>query len=325
MSAVVTASAWPAALDERLSSSLVCEYASLTRAGTPVTWAVTPYVGDGTLDISTGLSYPDKAERARRNPEVALLFSDPTGSTSRDVVLVQGRAAVRDRDLQANTDRYVAASLARTTGFKGMPWPLVRRMGWYFARIWVEVTPHRVLWWPDGDQAAAPREWRPERAPAPTVSDPAPTGKRLASRTTPPVDWRPFAERAERLGAPVVTGVVDGRPLPLKTRSAERTAEGFRVTLPVGLSMESGPVCLTFHQVGEGLQWQENVVLLGSAEVRGEHAEVRIERALNDWSLSGRRLERMRAFTGPGKVLRQRLEHEAARRGQSVPVVNRPG
>jgi hypothetical protein len=208
-------------LDPVFALPLACEYASLTRDNRPVTWPVTPYVGaNGTLDISTGLSYPDKAERARRNPRVALSFSDPTGTSLAEppTVLVQGRATVRDVDLQSNTDRYVEQSLARTDGMNGMPWFLVSRLGWYFARIWVEVTPERVLWWPRGDLSAAPNEWR---APGPVLtppSDPAPHGARLPGRCTPPSDWRPFAERAERLGNPVVTMVLDGAPLPVRTR-----------------------------------------------------------------------------------------------------------
>src|SRR4051812_17122039 len=48
-----------------LDRSLVCEYASLTKDGRPITWPLTAYVGPtGTLDVSTGLAYPDKAERA---------------------------------------------------------------------------------------------------------------------------------------------------------------------------------------------------------------------------------------------------------------------
>src|SRR5689334_13556962 len=95
--------ALPAEVRQVFERSLVSEYTSLTRAGHPVTWPITPFVGErGTLDLTTGLGYPDKAERARRNPRVALLYSDPAGNGPDlpPVVLVQGRAAVRDADLQ---------------------------------------------------------------------------------------------------------------------------------------------------------------------------------------------------------------------------------
>ncbi len=74
------APSWPAELGEVFERELTCEYASLTRSGSPVTLPSTPYVGNGTLDVSTGLTYPAKAERARRNPKVALLFADPIGA-----------------------------------------------------------------------------------------------------------------------------------------------------------------------------------------------------------------------------------------------------
>jgi hypothetical protein len=46
---------------------------------------------------------------------VALLYADPIGSASAHlpVVLVQGHAAVCDADLQANTDRYTRATMAK--------------------------------------------------------------------------------------------------------------------------------------------------------------------------------------------------------------------
>ena len=118
--------------------AITCEYASLTASGDPVTVPVTPYVGETgtTLDVSTGLTYPAKAERARRNPKVALLFADPLGSGLEDppTVLVQGLAAVRDADLQANTDRYVRVSLAKLPAVtKGQPRLVLRRMAFYYA------------------------------------------------------------------------------------------------------------------------------------------------------------------------------------------------
>jgi len=74
--------------------------ATLTSHYTPNTYPVTPYVGDDgrTLDASTGLTYPTKAERARRNPKVALLYSDPVGSglIKPAAALVLGLASVRE-------------------------------------------------------------------------------------------------------------------------------------------------------------------------------------------------------------------------------------
>ncbi|MEV4460475.1 hypothetical protein [Microbispora sp. NPDC049633] len=331
----MTASApttWPREAAELFDRAMVCEYASLTRDGRPVTWPVTPYAGAaGTLDVSTGLTYPGKAERARRDPRVALLFSSAgaagagSGPDRPPVVLVQGRATVRDADLQANTDRYVRLSLAKTgTGFAGMPWFLVKRLGWYFARIWVEVTPERIVWWPEGDLSRTPEVWTGPGGVAVPASDPAPAGPRLPSRSAPPPDWRLFADRAARLGEPVVTMVADGMPLAVRVRSAVRTDAGFDLWLPAGVQAAGGPVCLTFHRHGPAMEWQENVVLVGSATGEGDRLSVRVERALNDWSLSGNRRERIRSFYGEGRMLRKRLEAEAARRGQAVPRVRRP-
>jgi hypothetical protein len=316
---------WPAELQPVFSSLQVCEYASLTRDGRPVTWAVTPYLGNGTLDISTGLSYPDKAERARRNRRVALLFSEPSGSglTSPPVVLVQGSASVRDADLQANTDRYVRESLPRNAALSRMPGRLLRGMGWYLARIWVEVTPERITWWPGGDLGQPPRVWHDPAASAPP-SDPAPRGPRLPSRNRPPQDWSANAQRADRLGPPVLTWVDEGRPFVARCRAGVRTASGFRVTPPVGVTVVPGPVCLTFHQVGPATSWQENVVLLGDAAVAGDDVDIRVERALTDWSINGNPAQRLWRFMGQSRELRRRAATEAERRGQPVPTIHPP-
>ncbi|MEU8192652.1 hypothetical protein AB0C10_02580 [Microbispora amethystogenes] len=325
MGALVTS--WPREAAELFGRAVVCEYASLTRDGRPVTWPMAPYTGaGGTLDVSTGLTYPDKAERARRNPRVALLYSsaEGVGPGRAPVVLVQGRATVRDADLQAGTDRYVRESLAANAGgMAGMPWFLLKRLGWYFARIWVEVTPERIVWWPEGDLSGPPEEWAHPGEPVVPPSDPAPKGPRLPSRSAPPADWRPFADRAARLGEPVVTMVADGRPLPVRARAAVRTGTGFNLRLPAGIEAADGPVCLTFHRYGPALAWQENMVLVGTATGDGDRLSVRVERALNDWSLP-RGGARFRSFLGEGRKLRNRLRAEAARRGQPVPVVRRP-
>ena len=61
---------------------ITCEFTTVDAARQPITWPVTPYYGQGgqTIDVTTGLGYPKKADDARGHPSVSLLFSDPTGS-----------------------------------------------------------------------------------------------------------------------------------------------------------------------------------------------------------------------------------------------------
>jgi hypothetical protein len=322
------ATRWPADLAELARRSMVCEYASLTRDGRPITWAVSPYLGaDGTtLDVSTGLTYPAKAERARRDPRVALLFSSPTGTGLErpPVILVQGLATVRDADLQAGLDRYLRETRAKTPSmYKGMPKVAIRSLDWYLARIWVQVTPLHVLIWPEGRLDAEPERWTAGDDVSAPMSDPAPEGAALPSRTPPPGDWRPFADRAGRLGAPVLTVTgADGWPLPVRCRGAVRTDDGFLVEPPAGVQLAAGPACLTAHTHGAKLESQENVVLVGTAEpADGDLMHVRVERALTDWSITGSRIGRTLGFLANGRALRPRIQAEAARRGQPAPRV----
>lgn len=302
-------------------SAVVCAYTSLTRDERPITWPVTPYAGaGGTIAVSTGLTYPGKAERARRDPRVALLAEGDA------VVLVQGRATVRDADLQANTDRYVRDSQTKIPdAFAGMPWFLVKRLTWYFARIYVEVTPERITWWPDGDLAHDPLTWTCPPGTTAPASDPAPSGPRPPGRSEPPADWRPYARRARDLGRPIVSMLVDGLPLTVPARAFSPTPTGYELDLPAGVPAVPGPVCLTFHRHDPGLRWQENVVLLGTATPRdGTRLTVTVDRALPDWSLPEDRRLRTRSFLDHGKDLKRRLKTEAARRSQPVPRVRRP-
>jgi hypothetical protein len=208
--------------------------------------------------------------------------------------------------------------------YRGMPAFAMKPMGWYFARIWIPVTPLRITVWPEGRLDREPLRWTaPEGTTAPP-SDPAPTGKALPARTESQQDWRPFADRAERLGAPVLT-VVDeqGWPLVVRTRGAERTDDGFIVDLPAGVTVSASPACLTAHWHTASMTQQENVLLLGSIEVvSAGRAHVRVDRALEDWSITeDSRLGRLVGFVRKGRLLRSRTKVEAARRGQAVPRV----
>jgi len=310
--------------------AITCEYASLTRDGAPVTVPITPYVGAGSIDVSTGLTYPAKAERARRNPKVALLFADAigAGTGAAPVVLVQGHAAVRDADLQLNTDRYVRASMMKLpASVKGQPKVLLRRLGFYYARIWIEIVPLRIRWWPDRDLALEPQEWRVEPDVRLPDSDPPPPGRQPAAWLSPPQGWREVAARAlQALPFADLTAVdADGEPVCVPVTVG--SLEGNEVPLRIGSGapeLPAGRACLTLHGHDERFTTQENHTLMGSLVHGAEGSRLQVERALADWSLTGNRVQIAIGFLRKGRRLAPRLETEAARRGQPVPRIKLP-
>jgi hypothetical protein len=324
---------WPDEVRPLFERALTCEYATLTQRNTPIAYPVTPYVGDdgSTLDVSTGLTYPAKAERARRNPHVALLYSDPVGSglSKPPVVLVQGLAAVHDADLQANTDRYVRVNMTKLpAAYQGMPRFVLRRMAWYFARIWIQITPIRILWWPEGRLDRQPEQWHaPDGTTAPR-SDPLPAGKAPLVWKEGPLDWRRGAAHAvHALGDPILTVVTsDGFPLPIRVYQATLDADGVRLEVPVGISADvAGPACLTFHTHPEVFTGQQNMVFVGQIRHDAQGYLFVVERQLGDFSLAGSKLQSTWSFMSNGRKLTPRLAAEAQRRGQPVPSVRLPG
>ena len=328
---------WPTELLPLFRRAVTAEYASLTRAGDPVTFPVTPYVGDDgrTLDVGTGLTYAAKAERARRNPRVCLLYADPVGSglVAPPVALVQGLATVRDRDLQANTDRYVRLIQARFPGVFNGQWRfLLRRMDWYLARVWVQVTPLRIRWWPAGRLDEAPREWVAPAGTTAPPSDAAPRGEQPPPWQEAPVDWRATARHAiRRLEHRDLTVVgADGYPACVPVAGVAEDPAGFRLWLARGVpAAAAGPACLTFHTHPE--DWpegtsagQEHKVFVGQFAPTAGGATFRVERLLGDWSLTGSRLTSTLGMLAKGRRLAPRLRAEAARRGQPVPRVRFP-
>jgi hypothetical protein len=262
----------PPAVREAFERFITCEYSTIDGSQQPIVWPVTPYYRDGspTIDVTTGLGYPKKAVDARRNPRVALLFSDATGSgtTSGLHVLLQGMADVDDRDLAANRERYWRESWDKLPGTRKMHPPKALRgmFGWYYTRIYVHVRPERVFVWPDGDVTKAPEchdahleEVRSGHIEEPTETLPPPAGGDVA-----------WDERIEELGRRHQTAVLswvapDGFPLaarlPIEADAAER-----RITLgaePAGLPLTEGRACVTAHSHSPDFSWQENFQVRG--------------------------------------------------------------
>lgn len=313
----------------------LCEYASLKGDGTPITSPVIPFPGENgcTIDVQTGLTYPTKAERARKKPKVCLLYSEPNASTisSPPTVLVYGRATVYDSDLQANTDRYVRLNLARFKMFRPLPAFLLRQMDGYLARIWIAVTPLKIFWWPEGDTETTPQQWiAPSGTQAPP-SDPPPKPLHTPHKpiVVPEADWREeLTDAIDRLGKPILTVVdQDGYPVPFRVRVGSIDSQGVYLQLPATFPVDPrGRACLTFHiinlQNGEMVS-NENKSFVGDVSKAGIDVFFKVERCLPIFSAS-RDPAGMVSLISNIFNMGKRLEIEAKRRGQPVPIVRKP-
>jgi hypothetical protein len=144
-----------------------CEFTTLSRDGSPVTWPVSPRLqADGRFLLGTSIGMPQKAFNIRRNPKVSMLFSEPTGSgvARPGAVLVQGDATAEDRIVtDPSTDPDFTALMETITGRQpaGAFWSawMGRRLGWpYYIRLLIYVTPRRALFWPTRDFSTVPEE-----------------------------------------------------------------------------------------------------------------------------------------------------------------------
>lgn len=336
---------WPAQVIPIIARALTCQFATLTRTGRPVTWPLTPYVNDDrrSVDVSTGLVYPAKAERARHNPNVALLFNDAVGLTleAPPTVLVLGRAAVRDSDLQANTDRYVKRTFNKLpAAMRQAPWFVMRAQTWYWARIWIEVTPVRFIWWQKGRLGEEPWTWNAPDDIEPKLSDPAPPGFSPGSwQTVEGADWRGHASRAiGRIGNPTLTFAADGWPIPMPVTDLRAAPDGFVGRIPStpprpsrpGSIVETiagspeGPGCMSFQTHAEKFVGQDNAAFVGQVDTDGDEFHFCVERRLGDFVLPGGFLRRTGHFLAYGRRLSSRLEPECRRRGQPIPRVRHP-
>lgn len=295
-----------------VESAPFTEYATVTTTATPINTPTYVFPSDdlGLLALATGLAYPAKAERARRNPKVGLLIE---GGVDSPVISIRGRAAVRDAELTDNARRYISE-----TGFEGisygLSWSEARKAVWYWTRIIVEVTPERIMWW-DNPAAMndAPQIWS---APDGTVfpeSDPAPAGKPSPAPQWPQRSWQEIARDGLARGVlPHLTLIDDdGYPLPLRVRGCELIGDRFKLDLPDWRPWRlNGKTHLSYI----GLE-----CFVGEIEEEGPTIWFRVERALPQLP----NMMDPKLVLSPTQELKEtfmsRLRIETARRNQPIP------
>jgi hypothetical protein len=271
----VTASL-PLEIQQVFERFITTEFTTVDAAGRPICWPLTPYYvrGDTCIDVTTALGYPKKAEDARANPKVSLLFSDPTGSGMDPApqVLVQGTADVDARDLEANRVRYTRESAEKLPGSKHLlpPKPLQRLFSFYFTRLYIHVRPERVYVWPDGDPTREPQLFDAHMEEVRSGHDEEPDAPRAGTAGKAPV----WDERMDELGGRYPNGVLslvapDGFPFSVRVPiSVDASSRRIRLGGGVlGVPVQSGLACFTVHDHAPDFSWQRNF------QVRGDLVE----------------------------------------------------
>jgi hypothetical protein len=157
----------PPDVEAVLQKFLTGEVTTVNKQGQPLTWPNLPYYDkeNGRIIVTSSVAFPTKALIARRNPKMAVLYSDPTGSGLADppAVLVQGDATVSDM-LGPEWESLSIAILKES--FRRQPEsrvylrnPVIRKLfEFYYQRLVVVVQPRRILAWPHRDMAQPPTE-----------------------------------------------------------------------------------------------------------------------------------------------------------------------
>ena len=158
-------------LADVLATYRTCELATTTKTGTAITWPAVCWFDQaaGELVLTTSIGLPRKALNIRRDPRVALLFSDPTGTGRTDLpqVLVQGTARCPDviQTSPVGLEPYWRQLWRHQPGSAGYgASPLDRWIfDFYYMRLVMTVTPRSVSTRPPLVRTAPPAALRPSR------------------------------------------------------------------------------------------------------------------------------------------------------------------
>ena len=306
------------------SRFVTTEYTTIDAAGQPITWPVTPYYAPGgpCIEVTTGLGYPKKANDARANPLVALLFSEPTGSglTTPPMVLVQGSAMIDDADLEANRRRYERESIEKLpeTAKLQPPAAIRKRMAWYYTRLYIRVRPERVYVWPGGELSAEPEMFDAHMEEVRSGHSEEPD----RFRSSPAGGATTWDQRIHELGTHYPTAVLsfvcpDGFPFAVRVPIAvDETARCIRIGDELsGAPVEPGLACLTAHVHGEKFTWQSNFQVRGDLVMTEQGWALIPHKLVGGFELPKSRLEMFRANAAKARRYHRTAKRELANRG----------
>ena len=148
----------PRPVQEMLEAALVTELSVVRHDGRPMTYPLIPLWDGERVLMTSSILFSRKLEHIKANPRVSLSLSDPVAlGGRRDRATIQGDARVIDGDPHTDWEKVLPLWAAKEPVILQF---LKARVAFplFFERSVIEVTPRRILYWPDGDTSRAPEE-----------------------------------------------------------------------------------------------------------------------------------------------------------------------
>jgi hypothetical protein len=265
----------PAEVEEVFQRFLTCEFSTIGRDGTPITWPLSalwqPDMGRFLLTTSIGLS--QKVANIRSNARVSLLFSDPMGSRLSEplTVLVQGEASAPEevRIVEGLEDFWrMIFTRQQLPALLSIVNPLIRPgMDWYYMRIPISVVPKRITWWRKG-QIEGTRDWR--RSESEGVQVGAVSIPHIGDTGGEVLNMNEIAKHLGEFGSAVLSWVDStGYPFSLRCHPVvDEAKQVLSLDLPSYAPATSGPAGLLCHRHDERLFGLRSFLVRGSLEQR---------------------------------------------------------
>jgi nitroimidazol reductase NimA-like FMN-containing flavoprotein (pyridoxamine 5'-phosphate oxidase superfamily) len=147
----------PAPVEDLLRAALVAELTVIDKGGSPVSYPLIPLYDGERIYMTSSVLFSRKLEHMKANPRVAVSISDPIAAPVQPFrrATIQGDARVVEDDLHSGWERLLPLWTAKEPIIKD----LVKKrfaMPLFWERAIIEITPRRVLIWPEGGNDRPP-------------------------------------------------------------------------------------------------------------------------------------------------------------------------
>ena len=146
----------PEPVERLLETALVAELTVVSAAGRPITYPLIPLYDGRRIYLTSSTLFSRKLEHIKADPRVSLSITDPVATGRTDRATIQGDARVIEEDPHGGWERLLPIWERKEPSIVTFLKARVA-LPLFFERALIEITPRRVLYWPDGSAATAPR------------------------------------------------------------------------------------------------------------------------------------------------------------------------